>query len=271
MAHPSSFLKQSKITDYYSQIKLTNAQKRASRKLKKRIAQRDSAPTLKKADPKPSTYVPPHRRNPPSSDPAPKAKPITKVTEKKNPTSAPRTKFTPKPDTSRKSKTSKPDPQPKAKTSPSNAAIEKALKSSSAPRFFFEKENRPKFGTLFPSTQKPEVILQFGTPMIDKNMFSKLLQSRLSAAHTVLAAKGLDRPRLPQDFVKSQIHLIQSSLRPKVKKTKKNKRPAETPARKDRPAPEQQYPSLESRFEPARTSTPPPPLLLTPMMSHRKM
>jgi hypothetical protein len=260
MAQPSSFLKQSKITDYFSKIQLTNAQQRANRKLKKRIAQRDSTLTSKKVDPKPSTYVPPHRRNPPVSDPAPKAKPKAKVTEKKTSSSAPRTKLTPKPEPPRKSKTSKPDTQTKAKTAPSNAAIEKALKSSSAPRFFFEKESRPKFGILFPSTQKPEVTLQFGTPMIDKTVFSKLLQSRLSAAHTVLEAKGLNRPRLPQDFVKSQIHMIQSSLRPRAKKTKKVQQPAETPARKGPSAPQQLLPSLEPRFVPARTSTPPPPV-----------
>jgi hypothetical protein len=230
MSKPTSSPRQAKITEFFRPLKLSNAQKRAKRKLKKRISSQNESALIPKQGPataKSSPYVPPHKRKTLDPSPAPKAKTHAdsskKIRPQANPAQAPKAKSQPEPSKESKKSQNIKDQSKTPSRTPSNEAILKALKSSSSPRFIFEKENRPMFKTLFPSTKKPEISLEFGNPVISRELFSKLLQSRLSAAHSVLESKGLNRPRLPQDFVKSQIHLIQSALRPRSKKDKAQK------------------------------------------------
>lgn len=103
-------------------------------------------------------------------------------------------------------------PDTAKKPSPQNKAILDHLKKNLSPKFYFNNHERPHFKSLFPSTTRPAIRMFSGQPRVDKDVFNSLLSSRLNAAHTVLKAARLDRPRLPKEFVSSQIALINYSF-----------------------------------------------------------
>jgi hypothetical protein len=94
---------------------------------------------------------------------------------------------------------------------------------------FFEKGQYPTFSKLFPGTDLPHASNQLGTPWLSKDLFDKLLSSRLRQAKSALKAKGFYIDRLPKDFVVYQTRLINHSIRLEISSRKTIKKEKSAP------------------------------------------
>jgi hypothetical protein len=114
---------------------------------------------------------------------------------------------------------SKPSPSsktPKAKAPTNNAPVAKvadvlnALKSSKAPRFYFDEQ--PSFKTLFPGTTRPKSTMKSGSPYVEPAQFRPLRMMLVKASHSVLRNASINVSKLPASYMIHLTRMIRHSL-----------------------------------------------------------
>lgn len=111
-----------------------------------------------------------------------------------------------------------------AKTMSTNALRAFALHE----KILFSRKSTPQFTSLFPSTSLPRITFVLGTPRIDRELFNKLLTSRLRALKSTLKLNGHKCPKaLPKDLVLEFSRMIDRSLSQELESRKKDKKSAQ--------------------------------------------